>query len=121
MSLGHEHGLVLIGLAGPMDVVNLSLSCPHSYTALNAAICPTSLFSSPHSPDSTPLYPSMHADTLRPPPAPICIKVGKCQLKFELTTAIFDPEACSSARETHIRRAFVSSGHYLVHPPADLP
>ncbi len=26
MSLGHEHGLVLIGLAGPMDVVNLSLS-----------------------------------------------------------------------------------------------
>ncbi len=29
MSLGHEHGLVLIGLAGPMDVVNLSpsLSC----------------------------------------------------------------------------------------------
>ncbi len=26
MSLGHEHGLVLIGLAGPMDIVNLSLS-----------------------------------------------------------------------------------------------
>ncbi len=26
MSLGHEHGLVLIGLAGSMDVVNLSLS-----------------------------------------------------------------------------------------------
>ncbi len=26
MSLGHEHGLVLIGLAGPMDAVNLSLS-----------------------------------------------------------------------------------------------
>ncbi len=26
MSLGHEHGFVLIGLAGPMDVVNLSLS-----------------------------------------------------------------------------------------------
>ncbi len=26
MSLGHEHGLVLIGLAGPMDVVNPSLS-----------------------------------------------------------------------------------------------
>ncbi len=26
MSLGHEHGLALIGLAGPMDVVNLSLS-----------------------------------------------------------------------------------------------
>ncbi len=26
MSLGREHGLVLIGLAGPMDVVNLSLS-----------------------------------------------------------------------------------------------
>ncbi len=26
MSLGHEHGLVLIGLAGPMDVVNISLS-----------------------------------------------------------------------------------------------
>ncbi len=26
MSLGHEHGLVLIGLVGPMDVVNLSLS-----------------------------------------------------------------------------------------------
>ncbi len=26
MSLGHEYGLVLIGLAGPMDVVNLSLS-----------------------------------------------------------------------------------------------
>ncbi len=26
MSLGHERGLVLIGLAGPMDVVNLSLS-----------------------------------------------------------------------------------------------
>ncbi len=26
MSLGHEHGLVLIGLADPMDVVNLSLS-----------------------------------------------------------------------------------------------
>ncbi len=26
MSLGHEHGLVLMGLAGPMDVVNLSLS-----------------------------------------------------------------------------------------------
>ncbi len=25
MSLGHEHGLVLIGLAGPMYVVNLSL------------------------------------------------------------------------------------------------
>ncbi len=25
MSLGHEHELVLIGLAGPMDVVNLSL------------------------------------------------------------------------------------------------
>ncbi len=25
MSLGREHGLVLIGLAGPMDVVNLSL------------------------------------------------------------------------------------------------
>ncbi len=29
MSLGHEHGLVLIGLAGPMDVVNLSLSLSH--------------------------------------------------------------------------------------------
>ncbi len=26
MSLGHEHRLVLIGLAGPMDVMNLSLS-----------------------------------------------------------------------------------------------
>ncbi len=26
MSLGNEHGFVLIGLAGPMDVVNLSLS-----------------------------------------------------------------------------------------------
>ncbi len=26
MSLGHEPGFVLIGLAGPMDVVNLSLS-----------------------------------------------------------------------------------------------
>ncbi len=25
-SSGHEHGFVLIGLAGPMDVVNLSLS-----------------------------------------------------------------------------------------------
>ncbi len=25
MSVGHEHRLVLIGLAGPMDVVNLSL------------------------------------------------------------------------------------------------
>ncbi len=28
MSLGHEHGFVLIGLAGPMDVVNLSLQEP---------------------------------------------------------------------------------------------
>ncbi len=26
MSLGHEHGFVLIGLAGPMDVVHLSPS-----------------------------------------------------------------------------------------------
>ncbi len=26
MSLGHEHGFVLISLAGPMDIVNLSLS-----------------------------------------------------------------------------------------------
>ncbi len=26
MSLGHEHGFVLIGLTGPMDVVNPSLS-----------------------------------------------------------------------------------------------
>ncbi len=26
MSLGHEYGLVLIGLAGPMEVVNISLS-----------------------------------------------------------------------------------------------
>ncbi len=26
MSLAHEHGFVLIGLAGPMDVVDLSLS-----------------------------------------------------------------------------------------------
>ncbi len=26
MSLGHEHGFVLIGFAGPMDALNLSLS-----------------------------------------------------------------------------------------------
>ncbi len=26
MSPGHKHGFVLIGLVGPMDVVNLSLS-----------------------------------------------------------------------------------------------
>ncbi len=26
MGLGHEHGFILMGLAGPMDVVNLSLS-----------------------------------------------------------------------------------------------
>ncbi len=30
MSLGHEHGLVLIGLAGPMDVVDFSLSLSYS-------------------------------------------------------------------------------------------
>ena len=29
MSLGHEHGFVLSGLAGPMDVVNLFLSPFH--------------------------------------------------------------------------------------------
>ncbi len=34
MSLGHEHGLVLIGLAGPMDVVSVSLSLsPFWYTS----------------------------------------------------------------------------------------
>ncbi len=36
MSLGHEHGLVLIGLAGPMDVVNLSLSL--SLSTLSGAV-----------------------------------------------------------------------------------
>ncbi len=30
MSLGHEHGFVFISLAGPMDVVNLSLSLSSS-------------------------------------------------------------------------------------------
>ncbi len=59
---------------------------------------------------------SMHADTLRPPWASECIKVSQCQFKTELTTAILAPEACSSARETRIRKAFVSFGHYLVHP-----
>ncbi len=34
MSLGHEHGLVLIGLAGPMDAVNLSLSLSLSRRSL---------------------------------------------------------------------------------------
>ncbi len=60
----------------------------------------------------------MHADTLRPPRASGCIKVSQCQFKTELTTATLAPEACSSARETRIRKAFVSFGHYLVHPPA---
>ncbi len=61
---------------------------------------------------------SMHADTLRPPRACGCIKIDKCQLKTELTTASFDPEACSSPCETCIRKAFVGFGHHLVHPPA---
>ncbi len=38
MSLGHEHGLVLIGLAGPMDVVNLSLSLSLSCDAVDTGM-----------------------------------------------------------------------------------
>ncbi len=34
MSLGHEHGFVLIGLAGPMDVMNISLSLCNEVTIL---------------------------------------------------------------------------------------
>ncbi len=43
MSLGHEHGLVLIGLAGPMDVVNLSLcnsrNCIHNPGTIITNFC----------------------------------------------------------------------------------
>ncbi len=39
MSLGHEHGLVLIGLAGPMDVVNLSLSLSSLSLSLSLNHC----------------------------------------------------------------------------------
>ena len=39
MSLGHEHGLVLIGLAGPLDVVNLSLSSREGFLSLSPLGC----------------------------------------------------------------------------------
>ncbi len=47
MSLGHEHGFVLVGLAGPMDVVNLSLSlgpsCEGSFPVTKLLVkCPFS-------------------------------------------------------------------------------
>ncbi len=60
---------------------------------------------------------SMHADTPRPPQASGCIKVSQCQLKTELTTA---PEACPSVRETYVKEAFVSFGHYLLRPPGQM-
>ena len=59
----------------------------------------------------------MHADTLRPPRASGYIKISQCQLKAELTTAILAPEACPSVRETYIKEAFVSAGHYSLRPP----
>ncbi len=61
----------------------------------------------------------MHAGTLRLPWASRCIKVSMHQLKPEFTTAGFDPEACSSARETRIGKpnGFVRVGHDLVRPP----
>ncbi len=62
----------------------------------------------------------MHAGTLRPSHASKCINASRCQLKPELTTESFDPEACSSARKTRIRKAFVSFGHYLVRLPGFL-
>ncbi len=44
MSLGHKHGLVLIGPAGPMDVVNLSLSLSLPSLLQFDGSAPTKLF-----------------------------------------------------------------------------
>ncbi len=94
------------------------LSCPQSFSAMKAAICQTSLFTSPHCPDPSPFYPKHACRHPKTTPSIGSIKISGCQLKTKLTTASFDREACSSARETRIRKAAVSFGHHLVRPPS---